>query len=329
MSLPRLCQQRSGSARDSASPCLGGGMPKLTGMLSSISLTGLPKQGERWLSQFKRNAEGERTIMINRLLPALLALGAAVCAPAAHAGVGVLSLRGVFNGSPVITDTITGPNAPILGANEPFTLTALFDTSNVVFSLPGFTAYEPTSILLTVGGKSFSVETNSQSPTSGLTVAIFDSTGMFGPPFHVAAGFIANPAADGAGIVGDWTASSPSFTLPSLVSADYTTANYFGVGFGSGPCPMPPPGPGGACVPAGDVNTTVPIPLDGGLYALTLGEYSLNSPSSGIPVDQNPNLFSAQLTVPEPSTWAMMILGFAGLGFAGYRGSQKTVIAAV
>jgi hypothetical protein len=23
--------------------------------------------------------------------------------------------------------------------------------------------------------------------------------------------------------------------------------------------------------------------------------------------------------VPEPSTWAMMLLGFAGLGFAGYR----------
>jgi PEP-CTERM motif len=29
--------------------------------------------------------------------------------------------------------------------------------------------------------------------------------------------------------------------------------------------------------------------------------------------------------VPEPSTWAMMILGFAGLGFAGYRKSRKAV----
>jgi hypothetical protein len=28
-------------------------------------------------------------------------------------------------------------------------------------------------------------------------------------------------------------------------------------------------------------------------------------------------------TVPEPSTWAMMLLGFAGLGFAGYRQRQK------
>jgi PEP-CTERM motif len=27
--------------------------------------------------------------------------------------------------------------------------------------------------------------------------------------------------------------------------------------------------------------------------------------------------------VPEPSTWAMMLLGFAGLGFAGYRRTRK------
>ena len=27
--------------------------------------------------------------------------------------------------------------------------------------------------------------------------------------------------------------------------------------------------------------------------------------------------------VPEPSTWAMMILGFAGVGFMAYRGSRK------
>ncbi len=27
--------------------------------------------------------------------------------------------------------------------------------------------------------------------------------------------------------------------------------------------------------------------------------------------------------VPEPSTWAMMLVGFAGLGFAGYRSTQR------
>jgi hypothetical protein len=29
------------------------------------------------------------------------------------------------------------------------------------------------------------------------------------------------------------------------------------------------------------------------------------------------------IAVPEPSTWAMMLLGFAGLGYAGWRGPRK------
>jgi hypothetical protein len=29
-------------------------------------------------------------------------------------------------------------------------------------------------------------------------------------------------------------------------------------------------------------------------------------------------------SAPEASTWAMMVLGFAGLGFMGWRGSRKT-----
>ena len=32
--------------------------------------------------------------------------------------------------------------------------------------------------------------------------------------------------------------------------------------------------------------------------------------------------------VPEPSTWAMMLAGFAGLGFLSYRASRKTTAAA-
>ena len=32
--------------------------------------------------------------------------------------------------------------------------------------------------------------------------------------------------------------------------------------------------------------------------------------------------------VPEPSTWAMMIVGFAGLGFAGYRRAKAKTVAA-
>jgi hypothetical protein len=34
------------------------------------------------------------------------------------------------------------------------------------------------------------------------------------------------------------------------------------------------------------------------------------------------------LVVPEPSTWAMMLVGFAGLGYAGWRAQRKTTTAA-
>jgi hypothetical protein len=41
-------------------------------------------------------------------------------------------------------------------------------------------------------------------------------------------------------------------------------------------------------------------------------------------LNDNTNLVSGSLAVPEPSTWAMMTLGFACLGFAGYRASRKS-----
>jgi hypothetical protein len=34
-------------------------------------------------------------------------------------------------------------------------------------------------------------------------------------------------------------------------------------------------------------------------------------------------LLGTQLSVPEPSTWTMLLLGFAGLGYAGYRRTKS------
>ena len=44
----------------------------------------------------------------------------------------------------------------------------------------------------------------------------------------------------------------------------------------------------------------------------------------------NDNLFNGALpsSAPEASTWAMMLAGFAGLGFVGFRRSRKQPIAA-
>ena len=46
----------------------------------------------------------------------------------------------------------------------------------------------------------------------------------------------------------------------------------------------------------------------------------------GPPVDSIGPIATFTLTaIPEASSWAMMMLGFAGLGFAGYRASRKAV----
>src|ERR1700691_971730 len=68
----------------------------------------------------------------------------------------------------------------------------------------------------------------------------------------------------------------------------------------------------------GDQN----LPKDNQWVTITgLGAFTKVSFSS----TRNAFEFSLGSLVPEPSTWAMMTLGFAGLAFMGWRGSRKTV----
>jgi PEP-CTERM motif len=46
--------------------------------------------------------------------------------------------------------------------------------------------------------------------------------------------------------------------------------------------------------------------------------------SAGFDQFQQPRISGIAAAVPEPSTWAMMLLGFAGLGFA-FRQSRRKV----
>jgi PEP-CTERM motif len=91
-------------------------------------------------------------------------------------------------------------------------------------------------------------------------------------------------------------------------------------------------------------------PLDGATLMVTLGEspstgtttitadgsvFKIDSffdvfidvslPSAGLSTSVGPIPLVA---VPEPSTWALMLLGFVGLAFTGYRASRKTTTAA-
>jgi hypothetical protein len=52
-------------------------------------------------------------------------------------------------------------------------------------------------------------------------------------------------------------------------------------------------------------------------------DYSNNT--AGLPGTTNSLLVVTPGTVPEPPTWAMLLIGFAGLGFAGYRARRAAV----
>jgi uncharacterized protein (TIGR03118 family) len=69
-----------------------------------------------------------------------------------------------------------------------------------------------------------------------------------------------------------------------------------------------------------------PLAIDG-LWALMIGNNAGGGLSNVLyftagPGGESEGLFGS-LSVPEPSTWAMMLIGFAALGFAGYRRTQK------
>ena len=42
----------------------------------------------------------------------------------------------------------------------------------------------------------------------------------------------------------------------------------------------------------------------------------------------SPGVFDASSAVPEPSTWAMLLIGFAGLGFVGHRQARRRTLTA-
>ena len=62
--------------------------------------------------------------------------------------------------------------------------------------------------------------------------------------------------------------------------------------------------------------------------APTAGSYTLTLEVANSGDDNLPSgaVLDSGSPVPEPSTWAMMLIGFAGLGFAGYRASRRTVV---
>ncbi len=63
------------------------------------------------------------------------------------------------------------------------------------------------------------------------------------------------------------------------------------------------------------VNTPILFTYSGGTISLVLSDVTLTPGNTANFTGQ----FTVTAAVPEPGTWAMMILGFAGIGFLAYR----------
>ena len=63
--------------------------------------------------------------------------------------------------------------------------------------------------------------------------------------------------------------------------------------------------------------------------SVALGAFYFHTVGGVDPNSDGPYELIVRVAAPEPSTWAMMLLGFAGLGFAGYRHGAKARQAAV
>jgi hypothetical protein len=221
----------------------------------------------------------------------------------------------------------------------PFTFTALFNTSspNLVANKPwpGFVAYEPTSLTLSVGGNIYQVEPYNavQSATggpNGLSVAIFDYTTPFGNPagetpgttpngFHVSVGLLQDPFHDGAGFTPDFLGSTPDINIAATGLQPATWTGSYGVGFGPGVCLS-------ACRTPNEVDAVTPTPLtlNGVPYLLQWGSEDVTfAPYAGAQSDPtDPRIAdgvgnTAVLTAaPEPGSLPLFGAALALLGIA-------------
>jgi len=244
--------------------------------------------------------------MTSRVFAALLALSAGVCAGSAQADAVLFSLGGDGNVSASGTLTV-GP--------DPYA-----DTAGIFGTPANVAAVSPIPPMFQ----------SKVDPANALAV-----TGVTGT-FSDAALGIVNATIVGLVAINPQPHYDPDYTIPfsfgwfpgipaTVVSYD----NLFYAGAHAPltclPTPEAPTAPGGYFDDYGLMfqladGATVDIYSNGGYGGPIYGAVVWAAGAEG------PDYTSAgglTLNAPEPSTWAMMILGFAGLGIAGYRKSRK------
>jgi hypothetical protein len=78
----------------------------------------------------------------------------------------------------------------------------------------------------------------------------------------------------------------------------------------------------------GGVFNTINPPGGGSTPAVTANGINDLGHIVGFYTNADGNTVGFETSVPEPSTWAMMLLGFAGLGFLAYRKVRTGPLAA-
>jgi hypothetical protein len=214
-------------------------------------------------------------------------------------------------------------------APDPKSGSAFGTPANLVPSGPGFVGVaDPLGASIITGATGFFSDSALATPITNVAI-----TGIGIYPDNYAPHFAPDPTIP---YSFSYYPSSP------LVSYD----NLFYVNGSPQTCSLPPAPP--AFLPPGNYggyfdNYGVMLTLangdlvdlysNGDIQATQTGAEPVTLPPYGVVVIQDGvvDYTSAQslaFSTPEPSTWAMMILGFAGLGFAGYRSARRAAAAA-
>jgi hypothetical protein len=149
---------------------------------------------------------------------------------------------------------------------------------------------------LVVGGTTYNVTF-----TTGIYVSVFGSTA----PTFLANATGASDAADALAAALNSLATGPSNALEEFIP-DVDTGGVF----------------------SGDVVQG----FNGGPFAVVIGsggsDTALDLHNLAPLIEEGFAVFTVADAVPEPSTWAMMLLGFCGLGFMAYRRKSKPALMA-
>jgi hypothetical protein len=171
--------------------------------------------------------------------------------------------------------------------------------------------------------------TESRAPGVSSDYTVINNSGEAGHLAEYIYGFlVSNPLASSAG---DWT-TDKGWKAGKLSTSEYGNAEFAYVTTpgteGHGPLGRPKFNVNPETIRPGEQESGfffgTSLLLDGTVTLLLVdakGQFSTYTTS----------LFATSSTtpaVPEPSTWAMMILGFAGLGLLGFRRKQRTPVAA-